>query len=64
MYYHVTFVINENINAETIVKANNLKKAGEELNDYFKKTNMSIKIIDIRESKYLNEVIDNDLYLN
>lgn len=55
MYYHVTFIINENINAETVVKADNKKKASEELNDYFKKTNMSIEIIDIRESKYLSE---------
>lgn len=53
MYYRVAFTINENINAETIVKASNSKKAGEELNDYFKKTNMSIEIINIRESKYL-----------
>ena len=55
MYYHVTFIIDGNINAETVVKANNSKKAGEELNDYFKKTNMTIEIVDIRESKYFKE---------
>lgn len=55
MYYHVTFTINENVNAETVVKARNAKKAEEELNNYFNKTGMLIEIIDIRESKYLNE---------
>ena len=55
VYYHVTFIIDGNINDETVVKANNSKKAGEELNDYFKKTNMTIEIVDIRESKYMEE---------
>ncbi len=55
MYYHVTFIINGDINAETVVKANNPKKAGEELDNYFKKTSMSIEIVDIRESKYMGE---------
>lgn len=55
MYYHVIFTIDGNINAETVVKASNSKKAAEELSDYFKKTNMSIEIINIKESKYLNE---------
>ena len=55
MYYHVIFIIDGNINAETVVKANNPKKAAEELDNHFKKTNMSIEIINIRESKYMEE---------
>lgn len=55
MYYHVTFIINENINAETVVKADNKKKASEELNNYWNKLKMPIEVIDIRESKYMGE---------
>lgn len=55
MYYHVIFIIDKNINAETVVKADNPKKAAEELDNHFKKTNMSIEIINIRESKYFKE---------